>query len=315
MKHIIMLGIALMTGGWTRGWAEGEPAMDTWRKLTPKEEQVIVHKGTEAPFSGAFEKSHEAGIYTCRRCGAALYRSGDKFDSGCGWPSFDSEISGAVKRLTDADGRRIEIECAHCKGHLGHVFSDENLTPRNTRHCVNSISMDFVPEAVLTNHFGRALFAGGCFWGVEYYLQQATGVIRTTVGYTGGHTKKPGYQEVCSHTTGHAEVVEVIFDPLQTSFEKLARLFFEIHDPTQLDRQGPDIGDQYRSEIYYGDQAQKQTAEKLIGELKAKGWKVVTRLEPAAPFWPGEDYHKNYYQRNGKQPYCHRPVARFDKSP
>lgn len=292
-----------------------EVDMTGWRTLTTEEKAVIVDKGTERPFTGRFDKAHDAGTYVCRRCGAALYRSDDKFDAGCGWPSFDAEIPGAVKRLPDADGSRTEIECAHCGAHLGHVFLGERMTPRNTRHCVNSISMDFVAQADMTNRFSRAIFAGGCFWGVEYYLQQATGVVQATVGYIGGKTENPSYEEVCSHTTGHAEAVEVLFDPLQTSFEKLARLFFEIHDPTEVDRQGPDVGDQYRSEIFYVNNDQKAAAEKLIGELKQKGWKVVTRLEPAPAFWPAEKYHQDYYQKNGKLPYCHRPEPRFSRGP
>lgn len=295
--------------------AAKEGNMNNWKSLTPAEERIIVNKGTEVPYTGKYVTFKATGLYTCRRCGTALYRSEDKFDSGCGWPSFDAEIPGAVKRLPDPDGRRIEIECANCGGHLGHVFTGEKMTPRNTRHCVNSISMDFVPEADIARQFDRAVFAGGCFWGVEYYLQQAPGVLRTTVGYTGGKTQKPSYKEVCTHGTGHAEAVEVIYDPRRTSFEKLARLFFEIHDPTQLDRQGPDIGDQYRSEIFYLTPEQKQTAEKLVGELKARGWDVVTRLTPAGEFWPGEDYHRDYYLKNGKQPYCHRPEPRFSRGP
>lgn len=319
------LKIGKGTGGWTLVilWmlsavmapgVEKEARMtNEWNKLTPEEERVIVGKGTERPFMGKYYKTRDAGTYVCRRCGAALYRAEDKFDSDCGWPSFDAEVPKAVQRKTDADGARTEITCARCGAHLGHVFLGEKLTPRDTRHCVNSLSMEFVPLADSSNRFGRAVFAGGCFWGVEYFLQEAPGVIRTTPGYTGGKTEKPSYEEVCSHTTGHAEAVEVVFDPKATSYEALTRLFFEIHDPTQVDRQGPDIGDQYRSEVFYTSPEQKKTAEKLIGELKANGYKVATQVKPAGAFWPAEDYHRDYYKRSGKKPYCHAPVPRFDK--
>ena len=294
-------------------WVFAEVPMDSsWRKLTAEEERVIVHKGTERPFTGKYTQHHAAGVYTCRRCGAALYRSEDKFDSECGWPAFDAEVPGGVRRETDADGQRTEILCATCGGHLGHVFTGERLTRKNTRHCVNSVSMDFVGEADLDASFARAVFAGGCFWGVEYFLQQAPGVIRAESGYTGGAKEFPTYKQVCEGGTGHIEAVEVLFDPRQTSYEKLAKLFFEIHDPTQTDRQGPDIGEQYRSVVYYRDEAQKAAAEKLIGQLKAKGFKVVTRVEPAAKFWPAEAFHQDYYFHKGSAPYCHAPVKRFD---
>jgi len=266
-----------------------------FKELTLSEKNVIINKGTEAPWSGIYVDNKEDGTYTCKQCGAELYRSGDKFDSHCGWPSFDDEIKGAVKRIPDADGMRTEIVCANCGAHLGHVFKGEGFTPKNTRHCVNSISLDFVPDKMeKESKTDTAIFAGGCFWGVEYYMQKNPGVISTTVGYTGGHIKNPTYAEVCSHTSGHIEAIQVIFDPAKTSYEELARLFFEIHDPTQIDRQGPDVGEQYRSEIFYFNQGQKQIIEKLIAILKAKGYDVVTRLAPATVLYPAENYQQDY---------------------
>lgn len=284
------------------------PQERPYRKLTPEEEAIIVHKGTERPFTGEYYLHFAPGIYACRRCGAMLYRSQDKFHSGCGWPAFDDEIPGAVQRLPDRDGVRTEILCRHCGAHLGHVFTGERLTPKNTRHCVNSLSLTFIPADQVK--FGRAVFAGGCFWGVEYWLQQQPGVVAATSGYTGGTKENPTYEEVCSHTTGHLEAVEVLFDPLQTSFEALAKLFFEIHDPTQTDGQGPDRGPQYLSAIFYTDEGQKQIAEKLIADLKARGMKVVTQVRPAGKFWPAEEWHQDYYFKKRLTPYCHvrRPL-------
>jgi len=286
----------------------GEDKTMKFNKLTPEEESVILRKGTEMPFSGKYYKHKESGVYVCKRCNAPLYRSEDKFDSGCGWPSFDDEIPGAIKRIPDADGIRIEIICANCGAHLGHVFAGEKLTDKNIRHCVNSISLNFTPKEKKSE---TAYFAGGCFWGVEHYFQKEKGVTSTKVGYMGGHTQHPTYKEVCKGGTGHIETAEVIYDPAQTDFEKLARLFFEIHDPTQIDRQGPDIGDQYRSAIFYVNDEQKQISEKLIKLLEKKGYKVATKLIKADKFWKAEDYHQQYYQNTGKQPYCHFYQKRF----
>ncbi|MGA2171761.1 MAG: bifunctional methionine sulfoxide reductase B/A protein [Sedimentisphaerales bacterium] len=293
-----------------------------YRELTPEEKYVIVDKGTEAPFTGEYLNNKEAGTYVCRRCGAQLYRSSDKFDGHCGWPSFDDEIPGAVKRLPDADGVRTEIICANCGAHLGHVFTGEGLTEKNIRHCVNSISLVFVPAPKADPNdpnpgapgkpaAQKAYFAGGCFWGVDYWLKSAAGVVSIRSGYMGGIVTHPTYEQVCTGKTGHAETVEVVFDPNKTTYENLAKLFFEIHDPTQRNRQGPDVGNQYRSAIFYTDPQQKQIADKLIEQLRKKGLNVVTSVEPAKEFWPAEDYHQDYYGKNGGAPYCHFRTKRF----
>ncbi len=290
-----------------------------YNPLTPEEERVILHKGTEAPFTGKYTDYKEKGTYVCKRCNVPLYESEDKFDSHCGWPSFDDEIKGAVKRVPDADGFRTEIICNNCGAHLGHVFEGEGFTDKNVRHCVNSISMDFVPAGAATVSASAekevktetAYFAGGCFWGTEHLFKEFAGVVSTRVGYMGGNKKNPTYQEVCNNNTGHAEVLEVVYDPSKTDYEKVARYFFEIHDPTQADGQGPDIGDQYRSAVFYTDQNQKQVAEKLIKMLKDKGYKVVTEVTRADTFWEAEDYHQDYYEKTGKAPYCHIYQKRF----
>lgn len=279
-------------------------------QLTDDEKSVILAKGTERAFTGEYTDNFEKGTYFCKQCNAPLYHSDSKFHSGCGWPSFDEEIKDAVSKTPDADGRRTEITCNRCGGHLGHVFYGEGLTEKNTRHCVNSISMIFVPASKMPQT-AKAIFAGGCFWGVEYYFQNAKGVMSTQVGYTGGTKENPSYREVCSHSTGHYEAIEITYDPKQTSYEELAKLFFEIHDPTQVDGQGNDIGQQYLSIVFYLNEEQKTTTLKLIDILNKKGYKVATKLIPATKFWPAEEYHQKYYEKEGGTPYCHRRVSRF----
>ena len=272
---------------------------------------MINNKGTETPFTGKYVNNKDKGTYLCKKCGSALFHSIAKFESGCGWPSFDDEIRGAVTRFPDADGMRTEITCSSCGAHLGHVFEGERFTAKNIRHCVNSVSLDFVPVILEKGRYGTAIFAGGCFWGVEYFLQKAPGVISVISGYTGGKVRNPSYKEVCTGLTGHAEAVKIIYDPGKTDYETLLKLFLEIHDPTQVGGQGPDIGDQYRSEIFYLNEEQKTIAEKNIALLRSKGYKVVTAVTKASEFYDAESYHQDYYFNNGKVPYCHGYTKRF----
>lgn len=282
----------------------GEEDTLQYNDLTKEEERIIINKGTERPFTGQYNDHYEKGTYVCKRCNAPLYYSEDKFKSGCGWPSFDDEIPGSIKRQTDADGIRTEILCANCGAHLGHVFTGEGYTDKNVRHCVNSISMDFIP-AGQQPPLQKAIFAAGCFWGVEHLFKAMDGVVKTTVGYSGGHVEDPEYREVTSGTTGHKEAVEILYQPDKTNFEDLVKLFFEIHDFTQTNGQGPDIGEQYLSYIFYLNDDQKQVAENIIDQLEDMNYDVATELEEAENFYKAEKYHQDYYDKTGKQPYCH----------
>jgi len=282
----------------------------SYNKLSKEEERVIVHKGTEPPFTGKYNDFFEKGFYHCKRCNARLYSSDHKFPSTCGWPSFDDEIKGAVKRQRDVDGRRTEILCANCGAHLGHIFKGEGLTEKNIRHCVNSISLIFIPNKKEVD-VAKAYFAGGCFWGIEHLFEHKDGVISAVSGYMGGHTANPTYQDVIRGNTGHLEVVEVTYDPAEVDYEKLARFFFEIHDPTQVDGQGPDIGKQYLSAVFYQKDDEKKTVNKLIDILTAKGYKIATKVLPAGTFWRAEEYHQDYYDKKKQRPYCHVYKKKF----
>ena len=294
--------------------AELPPAMKPWKEnieqLNKFEQYVLVHKGTERAFSGEYVHTKEKGVYRCKVCNAPLYRSEDKFDSHCGWPSFDDAIPGAIKETPDKDGRRTEIVCANCGAHMGHVFRGEGYTSKNTRHCVNSVSIKLDKEK--NTHEAKAYFAGGCFWGVEYYLEQIEGVKEVSSGFMGGHMANPGYYDVVKGKTGHLETVEVLYDPSVVSFETLAKRFFEIHDPTQTNGQGPDIGSQYLSAVFVNSNKEREIVKKLIALLEKKGYKISTQIREASAFYKAERYHQDYYERKGSQPYCHKRVKRFD---
>jgi len=295
-----------------------------YNPLTEEEQRVILFKGTEYPYKGEYTDNKKEGTYICRQCNAALYESKDKFDSHCGWPSFDDEIAGTVTRIPDADGRRTEIVCANCKGHLGHVFLGEGMTDKDTRHCVNSISMVFVKEGealpqVITeakkdlNQLDTATFGAGCFWCVEAMFQQLKGVEHVESGYAAGKIKNPTYKMVCAGGTGSVEVAQIVFDPSIITYEKLVDILFHVHDPTTLNKQGNDVGDQYRSVIFYHNNEQKAVGEKVKKEIAdAKLWSdpIVTTIEPLNNYSTAEDYHQNYFNQNkNSNSYCSMVVA------
>lgn len=265
--------------------------------LPPAIQAIILNKSTEYPFTGTYNEWDKPGTYLCRQCGLALFRSSAKFHSGCGWPSFDEEILGTVSRELDQDGMRTEILCARCHAHLGHVFHGEQFTKTNIRHCVNSLSLDFVSNlSVLDTE--EAIFAAGCFWGVEANFKKLPGVLLTEVGYTGGEFNNPSYRDVCQGDTGHVEAVRVIYDPKQLDYATLVKYFLTIHDPTQQSGQGPDIGSQYLSKIFYYTDEQQKIAENMLTELKIKGIKIATKVLAVKIFWRAEDYHQNYCEKS-----------------
>jgi peptide methionine sulfoxide reductase msrA/msrB len=276
--------------------------------------RVTQKAGTEAPFCGTLLDNHKDGVYCCVVCGLPLFASANKFTSGTGWPSFYQPFDPQhVKRIEDRSHGmlRTEIACARCGAHLGHVF-DDGPKPTGERHCLNSASLVFyekgaeMPRASRPIKTETAYFAGGCFWGVEHYFDMGPGVIDAVSGYMQGHTDNPTYKEVCAHGTGHAETVKVVFDPSRISYRRLVEAFFAMHDPTQLNRQGPDVGDQYRSGIWVTDPEQRKIAEEYIVELERAGAfkkPIVTQVEQAQTFWPAEEYHQDYVAVTGRA--CH----------
>ncbi len=279
--------------------------------LSPDERHILLEEGTERAFTGALVENKKDGIYTCRLCGLPLYDSGAKFESGSGWPSFFKPFDpGHVREVRDTTlGMvRVEVECTRCQSHLGHVF-DDGPQPTGLRYCMNSASMkfheagaDLPPESQPTEQ-ATAYFAGGCFWGIEDRFQQVPGVVNAVSGYQGGHLPNPGYKRVCGGDTGHAETVRVTFDPKQVSYRQLLERFFTFHDPTQKDRQGPDVGTQYRSAIFAANDAQLVEAKAFLEEQQASASfatrKVATTVQPAAPFFEAEEYHQDYHAKHG----------------
>ena len=290
-------------------------------KLSPEAYKITQRAGTERAFCGAFFDNHKDGLYVCVVCGLPLFQSSAKFDSGTGWPSFFQPFDPdhvTIGRDDSLGMTRDEIRCARCNSHLGHVF-DDGPPPTGQRHCLNSASLRFfetgpkgemkdpLPPESLPVQTETAYFAGGCFWGIEHWLELGPGVIDAESGYMQGKTDNPTYRDVCNHDTRHAETVKVVFDPARLSFERLLQAFFDIHDPTELDRQGPDEGDQYRSGVWFTSDAQKTTTEKYIAQLTAEkryaSRPIVTKVEKAMKFWSAEEYHQDYVEKTGRA--CH----------
>lgn len=285
---------------------------EDWKaKLTPEQYYILREKGTEKPFSGQFVFTKEEGTYICGGCGEPLFTDDMKFESNCGWPSFDKEIAGGKIIQTEDDTfgmLRTEITCAKCGSHLGHIFED-GPTDTGKRYCVNSGSLSFEPQKTTTLKptSETIILAAGCFWCIEAIFEELNGVSEVQSGYANGNIENPTYEQVCSGKTGFAEAVQITYDKSIISLEDLLEVFFTLHDPTTLNRQGADVGSQYRSGIFFQNEDQRKKSENAIATLnknRAFEKPIITELSPFKNFVKAENYHQEYYDLNKEEPYC-----------
>lgn len=280
-----------------------EKTPEEWKEiLTPEQFNITRLKGTERAFSSDLCFYFEPGRYACVCCGTELFDSEEKFESKTGWPSFTQPIKeNAVAYHKDSTFGMLRIEalCNTCDAHLGHVFQD-GPRPSGLRYCINAVSLE---KKVVSEK--KVDIGGGCFWCTEAIFQQLKGVVKVESGYSGGAVTNPSYREVCSGTTGHAEMVEITYNPDEISFEDLLRIHLSTHNPTTIDQQGADRGSQYRSIIFYRTEAEQQAAMNVIEEVqKLYPDMIVTQLQMFEHFYKAEDYHQDYYNRNPGGGYC-----------